>query len=273
MTEPREFSKRHGFKQRPSKVIRQGCPQALRDFVLMHVSNQARGGSGIHRARDLVSHTLKYIPNPSNQAVDQIWREIVQAVYSCDWFLIYDLIEELYRSTWALGDNRLRFVREVNEFFYDHNIGWQLKTVPIENTDIETPEIVVRGDEAFERTVASALDVLGSSKKKSAKHELAEAIHGLSRRPFPDLTGAVSHAIAPLECVSAEVCGETGETLGQIVKRHPARFPPPLDEAISKLYGFSSTRGRHVIEGRSPSFKEAEIVVSIAAAVSAFITD
>ena len=46
----------------------------LRSFVLRHVSDSAR--TSIHHARDLVSHTLKYIPNPANQSVDEIWKSI-----------------------------------------------------------------------------------------------------------------------------------------------------------------------------------------------------
>ena len=265
----REFSKRHGFRTRPTKMVREEAPQALRSFVLRHVSDSAR--ASIHHARNLVSHTLQYIPDPANQSVDDIWKEIKQAIEGCDWFLVYDLIEEIYRDRQWSAHDQDAFLKEVNEFFYDRNLGWQLRTAPIDGIDLIAPEIVIRGSEAFEMAVTGALDSLESSGRDAAKKELHEALQDLSRRPDPDLTGAVQHAMAALESVAADVCGDPGTTLGQTVKRHPDRFPAPLGDAVSKLYGFASDRARHVTEGKVPLQKEAELIVSIAAAVTTFL--
>ncbi len=76
--------------------------------------------------------------------------------------------------------------------------------------------------------------------------------------------------MAGLECVANHVCGEGGETLGQLVKNHPDKFPPPLGDAVSKLYGFASGRGRHIAEGGEPDIKEVELIVSVAAAVATY---
>ncbi len=252
-------------------MVREGAPEALRSFVLRHVSRSAR--VSIHDARDLVSRTLRYIPNPANQTVEEIWKEIEQAIKGCDWFLIYDLIEEIFRERQWSDHEQGAFVREVNELFYEQNLGWQLRTVvPIEGITLVAPEIIIRGSEAFEMAVAGAVDTLESSGRKSATKEISEAVQDLSRRPEPDLTGAVHHAMAALECVAADVCGETNETLGQTLKRHPDRFPAPLGDAVSKLYGFASERGRHLTaEGKTPCKKEAELIVTIAAAVTTFL--
>jgi hypothetical protein len=252
-------------------MVREGAPDALRSFVLRHVSHRAR--VDIHNARDLVSRTLKYIPNPANQSVDEIWKEIEQAIKGCDWFLIYDLIEEMFRDVQWSDRDQDAFLREVNEFFYEQNLGWKLRTtVPIEGISLVAPEIVIRGSEAFEIAVTGAVDTLESSGRNSAKKELTEALQDLSRRPEPDLTGAVHHAMAALECIAADVCSETGETLGQVIKSHPDRFPAPLGDALSKLYGFASQRGRHVTsEGKIPLQKEVELIVTIAAAVTTYL--
>lgn len=250
-------------------MVREGAPEALRSFVLLHVSHIAQ--ARIHDARKLVSQTLRYIPNPSNQTVAEIWSEIEFAVRGCDWFLIYDLIEEIYRHLQWSSDQQGAFISEVNEFFHEQNLAWQLRTVPVEGTRLLAPEIIIRGSEAFEVAVTVAVETLQSSGRSSAKKEFDEALQDLSRRPEPDVTGAVHHAIAALECVAAEVCGESGETLGQIVKRHPDRFPAPLGDAVSKMYGFASDRARHVTEGKAPLKKEAELIVNIAAAVTTFL--
>jgi hypothetical protein len=250
-------------------MVREGAPEVLRSFVLLHVSHIAR--ARIHDARSLVSKTLRYVPNPSNQTVAEIWSEIEFALRCCDWFLIYDLIEEIYRDLQWSSDQQEAYVSDVNEFLDEQNIGWQLRTVPVDGIPLLAPEVIVRGSEAFEMTVTVAAEALKSSSRNSAKKELDEALQDLSRRPEPDLTGAVHHAIAALECVAADVCGETGETLGNVVKRHPHRFPAPLGDAVSKMYGFASDRARHVTEGKTPSQKEAELIVSIAAALTTFL--
>jgi DNA (cytosine-5)-methyltransferase 1 len=44
--------------------------------------------------------------------------------------------------------------------------------------------------------------------------------------------------------------------------------PKPLDEALSKVWGYASERARHVLEGRNPNRQEAELVVGLAAAAA-----
>ena len=48
-------------------------------------------------------------------------------------------------------------------------------------------------------------------------------------------------------------------------------LPPPLDTALHKLWGFASEQGRHIQEGREPRFEEAELVVTVASAVSVYL--
>lgn len=266
----RDFSKRHGFEPRPAKLTREGNSDALQSFVLRHLSQSAHG-SEIHTVRELVSKTLNYVPNPGNQMIADIWGEIEHAVRRCPWFMLYNLIEELYRLRGNWGQKE--FTDEVNSFFEDENFGWQLRAVPLDDFGgvLTAPEIVIRGDEAFEETVARGVNCLRESGMTNATTELHEAIADLSRRPGPDLTGAVHHSIAALECATAESCGEPGKTLGEIVKRNPAKFPAPLGEAVSKLYGFASDRGRHVSEGRAPTVAQAEFVVRMSAALIALV--
>ena len=74
--------------------------------------------------------------------------------------------------------------------------------------------------------------------------------------------------MAALECVAREVDGST-DTLGQIIKR--LMIPQPLDGALHRLWGFASEQGRHIQEGREPGFEEAELVVTVASAVSVYL--
>jgi hypothetical protein len=50
-------------------------------------------------------------------------------VNACEWFLVYDLLEEIFRSKWR--DDKEDFAAEVNNFFDEQNIGWRLRAVPL----------------------------------------------------------------------------------------------------------------------------------------------
>jgi len=74
--------------------------------------------------------------------------------------------------------------------------------------------------------------------------------------------------MAALECVARDIDGSS-ETLGKIIKQ--LNMPAPLDGSLHQLWGFASQQGRHIQEGREPSFEEAELVVTIASAVSVYL--
>lgn len=133
---------------------------------------------------------------------------------------------------------------------------------------MEDGRIVFRGSEAFGLATRDAVACMQLAGTPTAANEVHEALKDISRRPSADVTGAVQHAMAALECVAREVDGST-ETLGQIIKR--LTIPPPLDGALHRLWGFASEQGRHIQEGRSPSFEEAELVVTVASAVSVYL--
>jgi hypothetical protein len=96
-----------------------------------------------------------------------------------------------------------------------------------------------------------ATSQLAKAGRKTAKDEMHKALGDLSKRPHPDLTGAVHHAMAALECVASDVCGEKGETLGQIVKRHPNRFPPPIGRQSANCMGLLLTSGEYGVDDDS----------------------
>jgi hypothetical protein len=105
----------------------------------------------------------------------------------------------------------------------------------------------------------------------TAANELREAIRDMSRRPEPDVTGAIQHAIASLECVAREVSGST-ETFGKWLANHRDAFPKPLGEYVGKIWGFASERGRHLVENGEPSVEEAELVLGLSATLGSYLT-
>ena len=128
--------------------------------------------------------------------------------------------------------------------------------------------LVARGSEAFALATGHATEVMRNSGTPTAANEIHEALRDISRRPQADITGAIQHAMAALECVAREVAGSTA-TLGPIVKQ--LNIPAPLDQALEKLWGFTSQQGRHMLEGQEPRFEDAELVVTVASAASVYL--
>jgi hypothetical protein len=95
---------------------------------------------------------------------------------------------------------------EVNQFFRENGIGWQLNK-----------------DGAIEVRSPALGSAIGATEAgfQVANNEVREALHDLSRRPDPDLTGAIQHAQAALERVAREVTGDSKDTLGAILSKNP----------------------------------------------------
>ena len=129
----------------------------------------------------------------------------------------------------------------------------------------------MRGPEVFEAVVRPTADRLASAGLATASAEIHEALRDLGRRPEPDVTGAIQHAMAAVECVARQASGNPKATLGEILNRCPGLVPRPLDVALEKAWGYASEIGRHLREGRVPSYEEAELVVMMSAATAAYL--
>ena len=134
--------------------------------------------------------------------------------------------------------------------------------------------IVTRGSEVFSTMTGEAAHVLADHGRSTAAREMHEALRDLSRRPDPDVSGAIQHAMAAIECVARDVAVQPNLTLGEVLNRHSdlLGIRPPLDQALHKLWGYTSQEGRHLNEGQNPRFEEAELVVGLSSAVCLYLT-
>lgn len=260
------FSQRHGYQPDDAEIgVRLDAPDELRGVV---VDLAYESGLDPRSMRSLVCRTLRKREDSGNwSAFPNIDNEVREHLDSCEWYEVYDIIEatsdRLTNSPPAKhdGEGDKYFEGEINKYFRRQGIGWQLCDNRIDS----------RGSESFEHTLAEARAELIDSGRKTAANEIHQAISDLSRRPHPDVTGAIQHALAALECVARGVSGDEKATLGQILARNPGLIPPPLDQALDKLWGFASEQGRHLREGREPSYEEAELAVHVAAAVGRYL--
>jgi hypothetical protein len=266
------FSKRYGYRAQPKEItVREDAPESLRHFTL---STAMELGYRPHGLREIICAVLHVRPDPGNWSeYPNVWGEVEGYVYGCEWFRFYDFVEQLYTSIRnpVSDDSRARqeaaakakrFQDAMNEFFVDEGIGWQM----IEG------EVVTRGTETFESNVHGAVEALEKAGRVTARDEIHEALIDLSRRPEADLTGAVQHAMAALECVARDVCGDERATLGEVIKKYPGMIPKPLDESVAKAWGFASEMARHIREGRRPDHRQVELIVGLAATVATYLS-
>jgi hypothetical protein len=253
------FSDRHGYRGAEQEIaVRDDAPEGFR-FAIPLIAQDA--GMSPKAMRRIVCQVLLVRPNPSNWSeYPNVWDEVNALIETCPWFKVYDIAEALY-AVFAIQypDNAASFQDRLNQYFRENGIGWQM-------TD---GRIVYRGSEAFADATREAAAVLRQTGRSAAANEIHEALQDISRRPTPDVTGAIQHAIAALECTARDVTGEPNLTLGRLVPR--LKLAPPLDAAVEKLWGYASDRARHIREGQVVVTEEAELVVSVACAVCTFL--
>jgi len=254
------FSQRRGFA--PSDVpitIRDEAPGWLRDYVVsiaqeMHI--------GVSDLREMLCALLLESPDSNNWSAGNVEREIRQLLGNAEWFHVYDFIEIIAQR---LEHGEVGFLRQfedkLNDAFRRKGVGWQLLDGKIE----------IRGEESFEQSVRTAIAVTAETGRSVASRELHEALQDLSKRPTPDITGAIQHGMAALECVARDVTGEPNATLGAIIKNHPGLLPKPLDQGVEKIWGYASDQARHVREGKTPDIREAELVVGLAGSLTTYL--
>lgn len=185
----------------------------------------------------------------------------------CQWFRFYDCVETTSQfltdrqSVEGFAQRAKQFEEQVNNALEENGVGWKL----VEG------QLQIRGDEGFEKSFQSALDNLEARGLSVAHSEMREALNDLSRRPTADATGAIQHAMASLESAARERAGNRRATLGKLIPKLGLRVP--LNIAVDKLWGYASDSARHGKEGKTPSRREATLVVGTCAAVAAFLSD
>jgi len=254
------FSKRFGYTSPPKEItIREDAPSGLRSFVIQTLYSYKLLPSYLRR---IICRILKTSPDDGNWSeYPNIEQEVKYLIEECEWFKVYDIIEGFY-SYIEQERTKLDFQQEINEYFLQNGIGWKLVNGIIE----------IRGDEIFESSVKNVTENLNKAKLYTAQSEIKEAIKDLSRRPSPDITGAIQHSLASLECVCREAFGDRKSTLGELMKKAEGFIPKPLDQAVGKIWGYTSEQGRHLREGEVPDLTEAELVVELSAAISNYLS-
>jgi hypothetical protein len=271
------FSERHGISRSVEIKYREDLPEQIR-LPIYEILRETSGASYLlGRARYLFDrfgvtplplYTGTIAAAKDEDDVDTI--TFKRFILGCEWFQIYDLIEDVFAQLDFFEeenrspDEQLRaypLQREINDYFVQAGIGWKM----------EAGHILSRGDAGFETAVIAATTALKDSARPTTASHLHDALTALSRRPNADFAGAMYHATGCLEALARDLTGEPKSTFGEILKEHPGLLPPPLDKALSQIWGFSSQQARHVSEGGDPKREETALVIGLVATIVPYL--
>lgn len=256
------FSERNEFDVPASAEItkRNEAPAELRSVVL-EVAYEA--GLAPAEVRQALCSILLKRPDQNNWSRPNVMEENLALIDNCEWYFVYDLIERivdiLYKRSEPESANS--FSKKVNRYFARQGIGWEL----------DNGSIVFRGGDDFEATIKKAQTDLVAVGSGTAAGELIESRRDLSRRPAPDITGSIQHAMAAVECLLRTVSNEPKSTLGSVLSKHKDLLPETLRTSLEKAWGFSSEMARHIREGHVPSLPQAEFVVGFSGLMCSYI--
>lgn len=256
---PERFSDRLGYRGAEQAItIREDSPEGLRIAVPLIGQDAGLSPTAMRR---IICSTLLVRPEPGNWSdYPNVWDEVNALIENCPWYKVYDIIEKFHAAIAQSDPERATaFQDRLNQFLRENGIGWQMTE----------GQVVYRGSEAFTGMTREAAKALTETGRSAAAREIHEALADISRRPSPDVTGAIQHSIAALECTARDVTGEPKLTLGRLTSR--LDLTPPLDAAVEKLWGYASEQARHIREGQKVSSEEAELVVSVACSVCTFL--
>ena len=257
MTSAQSFSERHGYQGHDMPItIRNEAPPFLRNGVL---AIAVKSGFQPKTIRSIICNVLNEMPDEAhNWGASNVMQECESLIAGCEWFEVYDICEELAKNN-SYGDGT--FEANLNKFFIKKGIGWKM----------EGGQLSVRGEADYEAVTREAQNHLEKSGRSTAADELKEGMRDLSRRPEADITGAIQHSMAALECLARDI-SDSKKTLGDLVKNKVIDLPAPIDGAVEKMWGFASEQGRHIREGRKPNFPEAILTVHFCSAIVVYLS-
>lgn len=257
------FSKRHGFKASGGEIIfRHEAPEELRNAIIQ-IAYQL--DFNYKDLREAVCDILLKTPNYSGNwtEIPNVRDEVLDLIHNCNWFKVYDIAEYLYRYIKKMRhlDDANDYQERLNDFFIECGYGWNMVN----------GIIIARGEESIEKHIERAKELLDKHEMNTAKREINEAINDISKRPDPDITGAIQHSLAGLECVCREITGDKKATLGKILNINPDLFPIPLEKTAESIWGYASEMGRHIREGREPEYEESELMVGLCSVLIVYL--
>jgi hypothetical protein len=246
----------------PLKLTRDVAPEAFRSVVINFLKRD-RGLSNTY-IRDLVAAGIGKIPDfEHNWGEPNVWQEAAGMMRDAEWFQVYEAAESIHGELSRHHSGYEEpYQQQINDVLRTQGVAWEM----VDGVFISI------GDEVEASILSEGLAALSNSNLSVAKEEMLEAIRCLSRRPDPNLSGALHHATTALESVAREATGDKKATFGQILSKHQDLLPKPLDDAAGMLWGYASNHARHGREDRDLDLGKVRLIVGVCATLITFLT-
>lgn len=174
---------------------------------------------------------------------------------TCEWFAVYDLIEEISLDQSNLLSDETR--EWINKVLEEQNSAYRFVGMEIaEITD--------------EQEISAIEDGL-QHPEKSVRIHLEAALRMLSDKQAPDFRNSVKESISAVEAACRLVSGNASATLSDALKKI-GNLHPALSKAFSQLYGYTSDASgvRHSLTDESViTYADAKFML---VACSAFVS-
>ena len=76
-----------------------------------------------------------------------------------------------------------------------------------------------------------------------------------------------------MESVARYITEDPKKTLGEILNTYPDLLPKPLDDSVSKMWGYACEYARHVREDRDIERKEAQLILGISSTIITYLIE
>jgi hypothetical protein len=194
-----------------------------------------------------------------------VYQEIREQFFQCEWFEVYDLIEFIAQNYPDENDDHRN--RKFTEFC---------------NRVLEQELSIYRfvGHELAPITddrEITAIDDALKIKISPVRQHLEKALQKVSDRKNPDYRNSIKESISAVEALVKKVTASEKGTLGQVIKalEQQTTLHPALRAAFEKLYGYTSDADgiRHaLLDDDRVTFEEAKFMLVACSAFTNYVT-
>lgn len=257
------FSRRNNYRRTQPRTLEEIAPRRVR-YELRDILIDRLGAVDAHKK----ICDVMYLDDDGVFSADWAEPRIKENLEAMDWYLVYDLLEELaegihYRNVEGYHE-------KVNTALAEAGVVYELRDGIIERLDEVGEALEVRHDED------SAVDVL-TGEFKPVQEQYEKALSALHGRPA-DAKAAIRESLNALEAVTRIITGkdksQLGDCLTAIYGKDAADHHKALAASLRSLYGYASSipgarHGQHA--DVEVSFQEALLAVRMSGAAIAFL--
>lgn len=180
--------------------------------------------------------------------------QLKEHFFSCEWFAIYDFIEEIATQSNLLDEQAREWINTVLE---EQNAAYRF--VGEEIVEITDKQEILAIEDGLEHP------------EKAVRIHLEASLRMLSDKQAPDYRNSVKESISAVEAACRLVAGSESSTLADALKKI-RNLHPALSKAFNQLYGYTSDASgvRHsLIDESKITYADAKFML---VACSAFVS-